>query len=245
MYNFILANLDTDSLSICKQDGSPFEEQELDNLLKELNSLMPEKISWEDDGYYPKVVIVKAKNYILYDGEEVKIKGSGLKASMKEPALKEFIGKVINCFVFDKQNEIMDIYHEYVKEIHNVQDIYRWSSKKTLTESILNPQRTTEQKIADAIAGKELQEGEKFHVYFTKEDKLKTPEDWTNDHDTEALLGKLYDTMTVFSSIFDMNQIPKYHLKSHKYKVELAKVLGLPEPIKEKKSRKKSDEISP
>lgn len=244
MYNFTLVNLDTDSLSLCKNDGSEFTKEEQVSILKQLNSLMPEKISWEDDGYYPKVVIVRAKNYILYDGEDIKIKGSGLKASMKEPALKEFINKIIDCFVFDKQDQILDIYYSYVREVFNVKDIYRWSSKKTLTSSVLNPERTTEQKILDAVQGLGLQEGDKFHVYFTMDDKLKVPDQWTNDHCPETLLEKLYKTMEVFSSIYDMTKIPKFHLKAHKVKCELADVLGLPHPEKVTKSRKKKDEVS-
>lgn len=242
MYNFTLVNLDTDSLSLCKQDGSAFTKEEQVSILSELNSLMPEKISWEDDGYYPRVVIVKAKNYILFDGEDVKIKGSGLKASMKEPALKEFINKIIDCFVFDKQDEIVDIYYSYVREVFNVQDIYRWSSKKTLTAAVLNPERTTEEKIAQAIEGLGLQEGDKFHVYFTSDDKLKIPDQWINDHCPETLLEKLYKTMVVFDSIYDMTKIPKFHLKNHLLRCQLADVLGLPHPEKAIKTRKKKDE---
>lgn len=243
-HNFVLAPCDTDSISFCKQDMTPFTEEEQESLLNEINSMMPSLVQYAHDGYFETIVIVAAKNYILYDGEDVKIKGSGLKASMKEPALKEFINKIIDCFVFDKQDQILDIYYSYVREVFNVNDIYRWSSKKTLTSSVLNPERTTEQKILDAVQGLGLQEGDKFHVYFTMDDKLKVPDQWTNDHCPETLLEKLYKTMEVFSSIYDMTKIPKFHLKAHKVKCELADVLGLPHPEKVTKSRKKKDEVS-
>lgn len=240
-HNFILGPCDTDSISFCKPDMSAFTEEEQDALLAEINLQMPELIQYAHDGYFHTIVIVAAKNYILYDGEEVKIKGSGLKASMKEPALKEFINRIINCFVFDKQNEVLDIYFEYVREIFNVKDIYRWSSKKTLTEAVLNAERTNEQKVWAAVEDQELQEGDKFFVYFKADGSLCIPEKWNNDHDPEVLLKKLYKTMEVFSSIYDMNNIPKFHLKAHKYKCALAEVLGLPVPEKVKKTRKKKE----
>ena len=43
------------------------------------------------------------------------------------------------------------IINEYIKEIFNVTDISRWCSRKTITENVLNPERTNEQKILDAI----------------------------------------------------------------------------------------------
>lgn len=242
MHNFELVNLDTDSITVCKKDGSLFSEQERKNLLKELNSLMPEKISWDDDGYYERIVVTKAKNYILWDGKKLKIKGASLKATQKEHTLKQFIDEVINCLVFDKQNELVDIYHKYVKEIHNITDITRFTSKKTLTEAVMNPERTTEQKINDAIVGEELQMGDKFRVYFTNDGSLKLEQHWSGDHCTNTLLSKLWNTIKIFENVIDIAQFPKYHLKSHKIKVELHRILGLPEPIKEKRTRKKKDE---
>lgn len=140
-----------------------------------------------------------------------------------------------------KQDKILSIYHQYVKEVFNVTDISRWCSKKTLTEAVLNGARTNEQNILDAIEGEELQEGDKFYVYFTKDGSLKMQKNWTNDHDPEKLLGKLYKTIEVFDTIINMDEIPKFHLKNHKIKCELFKVLGLPEPEKVKRPRKKKE----
>lgn len=243
MYNLILVNLDTDSLSVCKPDGTAFSKEERDGLLTELNSLMPKMISWEDDGYYPSVVVIKAKNYCLLDEKgKQKIKGSALKATMKEPALQEFIKTVIEYLLNDKQDQLQELYFQYIRDIHNLTDIYKWASKKTLTAAVLNPERTNEQKVFDAIQGTELQEGDKFFVYFQKDGKLKLPEKWDKDnpdHDTENLMKKLYSTLEVFETIINMDLFPKFHLKSHNIKCQLADVLGMTHPEKIKKPRKK------
>ena len=62
--NFIISNVDTDALSFCKADMSPMTKEEQMELLKELNSLYPEKIKFAHDGYFQSFVVVKAKNYI-------------------------------------------------------------------------------------------------------------------------------------------------------------------------------------
>lgn len=259
MNNFIIINADTDSISFGKQDGAPFSEEEQEELLASLNSLYPEKIKWEHDGIFDVFVVLKAKNYLkLHDGH-IETKGSSIRNPNKEPALREFIGKVVECLLYDKANEVINIYYQYVREIHNVQDISRWCTKKTITESVLNPQRTNEQNILDALGGRQVQMGDKWYFYFLPDEevkvikdgktvskkltKLKLQEDWNNDHCPEKLLNKLYKTINIFKNVYDVDQIPKFHLKSHEIRCTLADVLGLPHPEKVTKSRKKKDEV--
>lgn len=213
-HNFILGPCDTDSISLCKNDYSSFTQEEQNSLIEEINSLLPEYIQYAHDGYFDTVVIVKAKNYVLrtLDGK-VKIKGSALKATMKENALKEFINKVIYCFLEGKQDTIVNIYNEYVKEILNLQDITRWTSKKNITSKVMDPQRTNEQKILDAIEDSEYVEGDKCFVFFDVEDKLVLQEHWNNNHNVVKLLKKLYDTVCIFKLILDIKQFTNYSLK--------------------------------
>jgi DNA polymerase I len=98
--NYIIPNGDTDSISFCTQDMRPFSKEEQSSLLKEINSLYPPTISWEHDGIFSRMVIIKVKNYILKteDGK-VKIKGSALRSPNREPALSEFINKVIEVLL--------------------------------------------------------------------------------------------------------------------------------------------------
>jgi hypothetical protein len=81
----ILVNCDTDSISWCKEDQSPFTEDERVAILDELNSLTDDLIIWEDDGNYDCVIVVKSKNYVLYSDGKIKYKGSSLRDSKTEP----------------------------------------------------------------------------------------------------------------------------------------------------------------
>jgi len=213
VYSFKLVNLDTDSISICKPDGSPFSNEERSRLLKELNSIMPEHISWDDDGYFPSVVIIKAKNYVLYDGNKTKIKGSALKATTKELALKEFINNVLNILLGLDDKNLTDLYYSYVKEIYNMKDISRWSSKKTISTKVLNPERTNESRVLDAIENSDYREGDKIRVYFTLDGSLKLEENWNNDHDTTKLVEKLFKTVKIFETVLDIEAFPNFKLK--------------------------------
>lgn len=98
-YNLTLINADTDSITVCKADQSPLSEEESSNLLKELNSLFPEKIVWADDGKFEKVIVFKAKNYVLWDGKKLKTKGSALRSGNRETALREFINETVACIL--------------------------------------------------------------------------------------------------------------------------------------------------
>ncbi|NDD84116.1 hypothetical protein EBZ38_07560 [bacterium] len=216
---FQIVNCDTDSITYCKIDHSEFTKDELNNNLKELNSKFPEKIKFEDDGYYNTVIVLKAKNYVLYDGKKIKIKGSALKASTKEPALKEFIAKFIDSILLN-QNNFNDIYLDYIKEAQNVSDIKRWASRKTITESVLNPERTNEQKIADALEDEEYQPGDRRYFYFTKDGKLSLVENFKRDYDEYKLMQKVWNTAQIFSSIIDTKTFTKFHLKTKRHLLE-------------------------
>lgn len=238
MNNFVIVNADTDSISFAKADGAPFGEEEQEQLLKSLNSLYPAQIKWEHDGLYDCVVVLKAKNYIkLHDGE-IETKGSSIRNPNREVALKEFISKIVECLVYGKQHEIINIYYGYVKEVFNVQDISRWVTKKTITSSVLNPERTNEQKVLDALGGRQVQMGDKYFFFFDKEDKLQLQENWNNNHNTSKLLGKLYNTMNIFKNVYDMTHIPKLHLKGYNSQCALAEILGLTKPEKTKRGKK-------
>lgn len=202
-YNFVLVNADTDSISICKSDMSEFSQEEQTRLLKELNSQFLEHIKFEPDGYFETLVVLKAKNYILFSNGEIKIKGSALKSSKTETALKEFLHEVINDVVYDKQN-LTAIYKKYIQEIMNVQEIKRWSSKKTLTEKMEESERTNEAKLREAIKDANLNQGDKFWVFFKGDDSLCLAENFDGvDYNREKLLKKIHKTAQVFSGIMN------------------------------------------
>lgn len=199
MHDFQISNCDTDSISFTAY--KPFTKDELKFLINEINDLSPEFMDWADDGYYKKVIILKAKNYILQDfNNKITYKGSALKSSKTEPALKEFLHKIIDT-ILNEEFKYQEVYNEFVREILAVKDIKRWVSKKSLTSTTYESTRANETKIIDAIKDTEYKEGDKVFLYFTKDGSLKLAEKYENDHDIETLLEKLYKISRVFTHI--------------------------------------------
>lgn len=217
-YNaYEVINADTDSFSICNFTG------DTEDFLDKLNREYPEGIRWENDGIYKKFVIVKAKNYVLYDGQKTVIKGSGLKGTMKEPALQGFMKDVITCIIMNKTDDIVYKYKHYAREITNItrDTIPNWCSKKTITKSVLNPKRTNEQRIKDALCGRPVQEGDKIHVFFETGQKLTQLEDFNGSYDKDKLFEKLFKTTKIFESVLDISDMPNYKLKRNKKLLEI------------------------
>ena len=212
MNNFKVIGCDTDSILFCKENEQAFTSDEQEQLLRDINSQLPTRIKFEHDGIFKRVIILKAKNYILYD-DELKIKGSALKASTKEKALKDLISDLIWTMI-KKEYEYKAIYKKYVLEALNVQDIGRWASKKTVTQAVLNPERTQERKILEALQGYEYSEGDKKYFYFKQDGSLGLIEGFNNDYDKQKLLSKIYQTFKIFENVIDIDLIPKYHLKT-------------------------------
>lgn len=213
---FQIVNADTDSISFCREDMKAIKKSDIKDLIADLNTLFPELIRWEDDGYYKDMLVVKAKNYVMDDGEKKKIKGSALKASMKELALKEFINKSITMLLKGRKDTIINIYNEYVKEALNVKDIQRWAFKKTITDKVMNPERTNEKKVFDAIEDEEFFAGDKAFFVFKEDNNLVLIDHFNGDYSKEKLLTKLYATIKIFSNIIDLDMIPDYTLVRNK-----------------------------
>lgn len=172
--NNVICNVDTDSIMVAKPDGTQWTPEERKKFLEALNAEFPEKIKFEDDGYFTSVLVMKSKNYaLLQEGStKIKTKGSSIRDQKKEPALREMMDKFIDAFIYDKTETLQDIYKSYVMEALNVKDISRWSSKKTITEAVTkcgNPKekpRKQELDIWEAIKNEEdKQEGNKIYIY--------------------------------------------------------------------------------
>lgn len=85
----------------------------------------------------------------------------------KEKALREFISKMVNCLVYDKESELVNIYNQYVIESQTITDINRWSTKKTITSKVLNGTRKNETKVVDAISNEKYKKVIRY-TYFKK-----------------------------------------------------------------------------
>jgi DNA polymerase elongation subunit (family B) len=225
---YTLVNCDTDSFSFTM--NREVTKDERDTLLAELNMLYDPQIKWEDDGYFKAVVVAKAKNYLLYDGKKVKVKGAALKATAKEPAIREMMKRMFDSFLGITEEVPEEIYLEYVKEACKVKDITRWASKKSITEAILKPKRTQEERILEAIGKTPVQLGDKIFVFFETNEKLCLTSNFNGCYDKDKLLGKLFNTVKIFKPFYPIEGFLNYTLKKNQQ--ALGKLIGRVKVIK-------------
>jgi DNA polymerase elongation subunit (family B) len=217
MHDFIIVNGDTDSIAFKKRDQKPITPGEQAALLAEINGLMPELIHWEHDSYFKKFIVVAAKNYIMLDEKgKLKIKGSGLKATTKEKALQAFIREVIDLLLADRKDHIMGLYQKYARNILGLTEVSQWCSKVTITKAVLSGEGTRQVRIRQAIGSKPVQEGDKIWIFNKTEDELCLLENFNGEYHVDTMLGKLYDTLTVFDAILDIDCFPNLTLKRNK-----------------------------
>jgi len=241
MGNYVMTNADTDSISFRKPDGSEFSKEEQVKILQDLKTIMPNMIEYEDDGYYSRVLVLKAKNYVLKKHGETKLKykGSGIKDQKKEVALREMLDTLIADIIDTDGVNVVDIYHKYIKEACSIKDISRWTTKKSISKAIFNSTRKNETKILDAVTHLNPREGEKYHLYvavdgeiqevkkgvptFLKDgtpkmipnEILKVSSDWSGDEFKEHYVKRVYSTISILKNIIDMDKIVKYNNKSN------------------------------
>lgn len=58
-----LVNGDTDSIAYT--NGQPFNQNDYNKEIDEINNLLPPFIKFADDGAYEKLIVIRAKNYIM------------------------------------------------------------------------------------------------------------------------------------------------------------------------------------
>lgn len=227
-HDFIIAPSDTDSISFCKQDMAPFSPEEIKSLLGEINEQSPEKVLWEDDGVYKTIVAIKAKNYVLFDGKKIKIKGSALKASTKSPAMKEMIRSMVDTMVYtdnlDEVNpKLQQLYSKYVEEAMQVSDIKRWASRKTLSETMVKSTRKNETEPLKAIQGTDYRMGDRFHIFRMPDDSYKLVEHYNGTYCKETLLQHIWDTTCTFDTVLPVKTLFVNNSLKKNYKILLDK----------------------
>lgn len=216
IYN--LAACDTDGLKFYKSDGSPFLPNEINSIVDKINAALKSPLYVENDEICDALLVVKAKNYAMKSGDKVTIKGSGLKATMKEKALAEFLERTLHQLLTGNA-DISGLYAQYVQEIITMPDISRWTSKKTITEAVLNPKRKNEQVVLDALNGKPVQEGDKIRVFYDTKDTLCLEENFTGLVDRKRLFAKLYATAKILEPVCDLKSCLNYSLKRNEKSV--------------------------
>lgn len=193
MKNNTLVNIDTDALSICKPDMTPWTTEEQYGFLAELNKEFPDLIKFEHDGYYKTFIVIKAKNYVMQDEDgDITYKGSSIRDQKKEPILRQMMDEMIGAMLEDKMDTLPFIYERYCQLARTIKDIKPWCQKKTITKSVLkckghetlsteekkaNGIRKNETDVWDAIKNTHFQEGDKAYVWpcVVKDEVIQQP----------------------------------------------------------------------
>jgi DNA polymerase elongation subunit (family B) len=248
-HNYRISNVDTDSVSICNYKENEITKEQQDQLIDEINGLLPDMIEYEDDGYFDNVLIIKAKNYVLYDGKKMKYKGSSLIDSKKSIVLRELLNLLIDDIMFNGSTLLVDIYHEHIRAVRDCEDVFKWCTKKSISAKVLNPERANESKVLDAVKHLNPREGDKYHLFniidgekpemkkgepviLKKTGQVKMvpnrilkvyEEGMSMDDfvfDKQHYYERVYKTVAILENVVDMDQFVKYHLKSNIGKVE-------------------------
>ena len=220
---YTIVNADTDSITYCDPVRSLVNKHVRESNLNELNSLYPEKIRFEDDGYFNKVIVFAPKNYVLQSEKgDIKIKGSALKDSKRELALKEFASEIIKELLADGDHlKIQGIYYRYIKEVkYGIKDIKRWCSKKTITDKIFTSERSNETKVKDAIKGSNYREGDKVWTFFRSDGSLCLMENYDGDYDADSMYKKVFRSAEFFTNVIPPDLFINYSLKRSKKMLE-------------------------
>lgn len=218
-HNMQISYGDTDSITFSKQDQTTFSQKEINELVEDINRNFEEFINWEFEASFDKIIVFKAKNYILWDGKKLKTKGAALKSGTKEPALKDFMNEIV-WSIINETNNYQEIYHKYIKEALNITDIKRWSSRKSVTKAVLESDRSQEANIRKAIENTEYVGGDRIHVFFRDEDNLCLVERFDGYYSKDRMLGKLFETSKVFDSVIPKGTFTNYTLKKNKKVLE-------------------------
>lgn len=219
---YTLVNVDTDSFSYTNGIKPTIEEfqQEID----ELNNLYPSLIRWEEDGIFDKIIVVKAKNYVMLSEGKVKYKGSSIKDQKKEPALRKLLNECFDSMLSEKDN-IKELYELYCRKALNIDNINDWVVKRTVTKSVLNETTPGQANINAALKGRKFSEGDKIWLYVGEDPEnpgnvnKKTYhliEDFSGEYHKWHYVKRVYDTIRILENLIDIKQFKKYHNKTNR-----------------------------
>lgn len=204
-HDFDICAIDTDCAYFYKKNGEEFTKEERIALRDEFNKILEEHIKVDIDGYAPAMCVIKTKNRVYTNEKgEVKIKGSALKSSKIEPAIKAYQKRCINALLGLSNETLHHAYINACKELATLTDMKLWGGKKTISEKTIRSARTNEKKLMAAMQGTEWQVGDKVFTYFTKDGNLKLVDQFNPaepDHDLPRLLKKLYNASKVFDTV--------------------------------------------
>ncbi len=104
---------DTDGIYVSSEEH--FSAPEV--LLEKVSEILPDGIDLEYDGRYESMFCYKAKNYALYDGEKITLRGSALRSRGIEPYLKRLSQSLISNLLGAGGEEPTELVLHYRAEI--------------------------------------------------------------------------------------------------------------------------------
>ncbi len=104
---------DTDGIYLSSEEhfGAP------EALLARVTPVLPEGIELEYDGRYEAMFCYKAKNYALYDGRKVTLRGSALRSRGIEPFLKRLTDQLIHFLLGVTKESPLDLWEDYRRRL--------------------------------------------------------------------------------------------------------------------------------
>jgi len=110
-----LLEADTDGIYLVAPNEADFAQPEI--LLAKVAEGLPSGIELEYDGRYAAMFCYKAKNYALYDGQKVTLRGSALRSRGTEPFLKKLSDHLIRYLLGAETRRTEDLLAEYRAKI--------------------------------------------------------------------------------------------------------------------------------
>jgi len=230
-HDWKLVNIDTDALSFTKQDGAEFTAKEKEYIFGYLNQIM--YCEWEPDGEYENFLVVKAKNYLTFNGKRKSVTGSGFRDAKKEAKMKDMMNEIGDACLFNRVEDIDAIYKKYIVESQDVADIKLWSQKRTLSKKTYDSERKQEVDLVNAVEDTDYKVGDKIWVYKNTDSGLSLVENWNSDESKAHLLKRCRSTLEIFKTVLDKKNYVNYSLKG-----QVKKLAELLEPASDDASRK-------
>ena len=173
---------DTDGLYLSSE--TYFNEPE--QLLEKAKTILPEGIDLEWAGRYESMFCYKAKNYALYDGENVTIRGSALRSRGTEPYLKQLTQSLIHYLLGASQTHPLQKLEQMRSEIQQGEmPVEQLARKEYLSQSPQNYRESVEKQgksrraslEAASLLERPVQSGDRMAYYITYGEK-KRMADW-------------------------------------------------------------------
>jgi DNA polymerase I len=109
----IILEADTDGIYLSSESYH----ERPDALLALVAPILPPGIELEFDGRYQTMWCYKAKNYALYDGEKITLRGSALRSRATEPFLKKLSDRLIHFLLGASAESPMALVEDYRRRI--------------------------------------------------------------------------------------------------------------------------------